>query len=74
MRKSYQLVHLNLTETVKNLLVEIEDHSLRDELLTTLNLLKTEALEKSVCYVIEKLVDRVRNLVSENRQVTQTSR
>ena len=52
-----------MTETVKNLLVEIEDKCLRDELLNTLNLLKNDSLENSVSYVIGKLVDRVRDLV-----------
>jgi hypothetical protein len=67
MKKSYNLVKIQLTETLKNLLVEIDDHTLRDEVLNTLNLLSSEDLEKSVSYLIEKLIQRVRDLVKTNR-------
>lgn len=69
MKTSYDLIKVQLTETVKNIIVEIEDRPIRDELLSILTELDDKPLHLAVGQLIEKLVSRMRDLLLKNKRL-----
>ena len=69
MKKSHEAIHTQLTNTVKNLIVEIEDYAIRDELLSLLTSLNCQPLDKTVCDFVEKLINRIQELVLKNKRL-----
>lgn len=51
------------------MIVEIEDHSIRDELLSILTELNDKPLHLAVGQLVEKLVSRLRDLLLKNKRL-----
>ena len=60
------LIKQSLAEKVKDIFVEIEDSVIRDELLSILTTLGQQPLNLTIDGLIEKLVQRVRDLLLKN--------
>ena len=71
MKKVNESVKRSLESTVKNIIVEIEDHQVRDELLSLLTSLNSQSLDSSVSQIVEKLIGRIRDLLLKNKRLTQ---
>ena len=69
MKTSYDLIKEQLSETVKNLIIEIEDRPIRDELLSILTEINEKPLHLAVGQLIEKLVSRLRDLLLKNKRL-----
>ena len=71
MKISYDRIKQELSESVKNVLVEIEDNIIRDELLNILTQLNFQSVDKTVSCLLEKLVQRIRDLLLKNKRLYQ---
>lgn len=69
MKVSYFEVKNSVTATVKNLLVEIDDSILRDHLLNVLTAVSEQPIHISVNQLIEKMIQRITEVLSENKKV-----
>jgi len=69
MKKSHEAIRTQLANTAKNIIVEIEDHAVRDELLSLLTSLDSQSLDRTVSDIVEKLIQRIRDLLLKNRRL-----
>jgi archaellum biogenesis ATPase FlaH len=69
MKNGHELIRVQLSDTVKNIIVEIEDHAIRDELLSVLTDINDKPLNLTVGQLVEKLVQRMRDLHLKNKRL-----
>jgi len=71
MLKAYAKIKRSLNESVKNVIVEIEDNELRDELLGILTKLSQKSIDLDVAntQMMNSLVQRVRDLLKTSKEL-----
>ena len=71
MLKAYSKIKRSLNESVKNVIVEIEDNELRDQLLGILTKLSHKSIDLDVAntQMINSLVLRVRDLLKTSKEL-----
>jgi hypothetical protein len=71
MLKAYAKIKRSLNESVKNVIVEIEDNELRDQLLGILTKLSQKSIDLDVAntQMINSLVQRVRDLLKTSKEL-----
>ena len=71
MLKAYAKIKRSLNESVKNVIVEIEDNELRDQLLSILTKLSQKSIDLDVAntQMMNSLVQRVRDLLKTSKEL-----
>jgi hypothetical protein len=71
MLKAYAKIKRSLNESVKNVIVEIEDNELRDQLLGILTKLSQKSIDLDVAntQMMNSLVQRVRDLLKTSKEL-----
>ena len=71
MLKAYAKIKRSLNESVKNVIVEIEDNELRDQLLSILTKLSQKSIDLDVAntQMMNSLVQRVRDLLKNSKEL-----
>lgn len=71
MLKAYAKIKRSLNESVKNVIVEIEDNELRDQLLGILTKLSQKSIDLDVAntQMMNSLVQRVRELLKTSKEL-----
>ena len=70
-QRGYKNIKIKMAETLKNVIVDIEDHVLRDQVLSLLTEINSSPLEKSMSQILEKLVQRVRDVFLKNKRLNE---
>mmetsp|Transcript_20356 Transcript_20356/g.31093 ORF Transcript_20356/g.31093 Transcript_20356/m.31093 type:complete len:98 (-) Transcript_20356:4075-4368(-) len=72
MKKTYERIRTRVTETLKQIIVEVEDHPTRDDILGMLTLMREDkgSLDESICSVVDGLIHRIRDLLLKNQKLS----